>query len=253
MKRKDDNTITYALLGIATVVAIVVGSIAFFNNVKEEDKYANLGNNLPSRTQNTQSASSQMGKTVNEVANETATNTNSISNTISQNITNTTKTTSKVTATATATPKKTSVETTADDEKEIEFMKPIEGELVKSFAKDNLIYSETLEEWTTHLGIDIKADENAEVVAVEAGTVKTIKNDPRNGFTITIEHENGYQSVYSNLQDSELVVEGEKVEKGQVIATIGKTAVSESKEESHLHFELLKDYEPVNPNEHLKY
>ena len=131
-------------------------------------------------------------------------------------------------------------------------MKPAEGEISKEFAKDQLVYSETLEEWTTHLGVDIKAQETTVVVASEKGTVKSIKNDPRYGLTITIEHEDGFQTVYSNLLTSEFVVEGEKVEKGQTIATIGKTAAFEIKDDAHLHFEILKEYKQVDPTIYIK-
>ena len=48
------------------------------------------------------------------------------------------------------------------------------------------MYSETLKEWITHLGIDIKAEKATVVKAAEAGTVKSIKNDPRYGLTVII-------------------------------------------------------------------
>ena len=98
-----------------------------------------------------------------------------------------------------------------------------------------MIYSETLKEWVTHLGIDIKADKTTVVKAAEAGTVKSIKNDPRYGLTIVIDHGDGMQTVYANLLTSEFVVEGEKVEKGQSIGTVGNTAVFEIADEPHLH------------------
>ena len=75
---------------------------------------------------------------------------------------------------------------------------------MKEFAKDNLVYSNTLEEWVTHLGIDIKAEKTTVVKSAEAGKVKSIKNDPRYGLTVVIEHDNGYQTVYSNLLTAEL-------------------------------------------------
>ena len=111
---------------------------------------------------------------------------------------------------------------------------------------DNLVYSNTLQEWTVHTGIDIKADKTTVVKAAEAGTVKTIKNDPRYGLTIIVEHENGFQTVYANLLTSEFVVEGEKVEKGQSLGTVGNTAAFEIADEPHLHFEILKDSAKVN-------
>ena len=46
------------------------------------------------------------------------------------------------------------------------------------------------------MGIDIKAEKTTVVKAAEEGTVKSIKNDPRYGLTIVIEHENNFQTVY---------------------------------------------------------
>mgnify|MGYP000829896815 CR=1 FL=1 len=110
-----------------------------------------------------------------------------------------------------------------------------------------MIYSETLKEWVTHLGIDIKADKTTVVKAAEAGTVKSIKNDPRYGLTIVIDHGDGMQTVYANLLTSEFVVEGEKVEKGQSIGTVGNTAVFEIADEPHLHFEIRISERTVDP------
>ena len=143
-------------------------------------------------------------------------------------------------------------EKTENKNVELSFSKPVEGDIVRDFAVDNLIYSNTLQEWTTHTGIDIKADITTVVKSAEAGTVKTIKNDPRYGLTIIIEHENGFQTVYSNLLTSEFVVEGEKVEKGQSLGTVGNTAAFEVADEPHLHFEILKDSAQVDPNIYLK-
>ena len=136
--------------------------------------------------------------------------------------------------------------------KDPEFSMPVEGEITKGFAKDNLIYSETLEEWIVHLGIDIKAERTSVVKAAEGGTISSIKNDPRYGLTVVIEHTNGYKSVYSNLLTTEFVVEGEKVEKGQSIGTVGNSAVFEIADEPHLHFEMIKDGEYVDPTVYLK-
>lgn len=138
------------------------------------------------------------------------------------------------------------------DEKELEFEVPVSGEIIKDFAIDNLIFSNTLEEWTTHSGIDIKADKTSIVVAAESGTIESIKNDPRYGLTITISHDNGFKTIYSNLLTTEFVTENETVEKGQTIATVGQTASFEISDEPHLHFEMYKDGKNVNPTIYLK-
>ena len=133
-----------------------------------------------------------------------------------------------------------------------QFIMPVEGEISSGYSIDNLQYSNTLQEWITHRGIDIKADKTTVVKASKSGTVKYIKEDPRYGLSITIEHSDGFQTVYSSLLSSEFVKEGDKVEQGQSIGTVGNSAVFESADGSHLHFEILKDGEYVNPDIYLK-
>ena len=134
----------------------------------------------------------------------------------------------------------------------LNFVAPVSGEIIKDFSVDTLVFSNTLKEWTIHNGIDIKADKTSIVVASETGTVESIKNDPRFGLTITIIHDNGFKTIYSNLLTTEFVKENEKVEKGQTIATIGESASFEVADEPHLHFEMYKDGEVVNPTIYLK-
>ena len=139
-----------------------------------------------------------------------------------------------------------------DTPKNPTFTMPVEGEVVKHFGKDKLIYSETLKEWTTHLGIDIKADKTTIVKSSSDGVVKSIKNDPRYGLTVVIEHQNGFASVYSNLLTAEFVVVGENVKAGQTLGTVGNSATFEILDDPHLHFEILKDGVAVDPEMYLK-
>ncbi len=131
------------------------------------------------------------------------------------------------------------------------FTIPVEGEIIRGYAKDTLIYSETLQEWITHTGIDIKAPRTTVVKAAEKGKVFAIKNDPRYGLTVIIEHVNGFKTVYSNLLTTEFVSEGDNVEKGQSIGTVGNSASFEIIDEPHIHFEILKDDIQVDPNIYL--
>ena len=140
----------------------------------------------------------------------------------------------------------------AVENKELIFKAPVSGEIFKDFAVDSLIYSKTLEEWTTHSGIDIQAEKTTIVVASEEGTIESIKTDPRYGLTITISHSSGFKTVYSNLLTTEFVSEGQTVEKGQTIATIGESSSFEIADEPHLHFEMYKDGVCINPTIYLK-
>ena len=254
-KNKDNelNTriITYSGIGITILAVIFFALLIYSKSLNDEvkegtltgDQISNILNNINS-LENTESASSEIGKSVNEVQLELTEKNIISSNTINSNVLTTNKVNSQI--------EEKEKNKTEEIAVELKFEKPVEGEVVRDFAVDNLIYSETLQEWTTHTGIDIKAEKTTVVKAAEAGTVKTIKNDPRYGLTIIIEHANGFQTVYSNLLTSEFVVEGEKVEKGQSLGTVGNTAAFEIADEPHLHFEIIKDSVQVDPNIYLK-
>lgn len=138
-------------------------------------------------------------------------------------------------------------------ENKSEFIKPIDGDTLKIYSMDSLIYSETLQEWTTHRGIDIKADKGADVKCIADGTIKSIKTDPRYGISVIIKHNNGFESVYACLlNEAQGLKEGDKVIQGQTIGNIGNSGVFEVTEGMHLHFEMLKDGEYVNPDIYIK-
>ena len=259
-KSVQDKIIMYSIIGVAVLAIILVGLLMYSKQLSDEveegtmtlEQMSNVNNQTNT---NTESVSTDVGKSVEEAENEM----NSTNNTNTNTSTNTTTNTKNNTNTSSNTTKQNTIKTTnatsskttekkEETKKELSFQKPVDGEIMKGYAKDNLVYSETLQEWTTHLGIDIKAEKTTVVKAAEAGTVKSIKNDPRYGLTIVIEHEDGYETVYSNLLSSEFVVEGEKVERGQSIGTVGNTAAFEVADEPHLHFEILKDSIPIDPS-----
>jgi len=258
----QNKIIMYSIIGIGVLTIILVALLIYSKNLSKDmendlvdfEEIANVQNE--NTNTNTASVSTEIGKSVNESLNETNTiSANNVNNTVNgSTTTNSAKetTTKSTTENTTNTNKKEDVKESKEEKKELAFEKPIEGEIMKVFAKDNLVFSNTLQEWTTHLGIDIKADKTSVVKSAEAGTIKTIKNDPRYGLTITIEHDNGYQTVYANLLSSEFVVEGEKVEKGQSIGTVGNTATFEISDEPHLHFEVLKDGVQIDPTTVIK-
>ncbi len=127
------------------------------------------------------------------------------------------------------------------------FIMPVEGKILMDYAMDRLIYSKTLDEWRTHSGIDISAPRGEAVKAVADGYVKEIKNDPCYGVTITIDHENGYKSIYSNLASGSMVSTNQKVKAGDPISSVGNTAIFECMDPPHLHFEMYKNDKLIDP------
>ncbi len=131
------------------------------------------------------------------------------------------------------------------------FIMPVFGEITFEYATDKLVYSKTLEEWRTHEGVDLAADRGAPVKAAADGVVSEIKNDPRFGIIVVIDHKNGLKTVYSNLASDDMVTPNQKIKQGDIIGSIGNTASFESAEQSHLHFEVLVDNEYADPMAYL--
>ena len=257
MSRKSHNHFKRVLYFYISVIAILIITsiivyITYNNKVKESARQSLLSaqkiTELVPNTEIMEEASTQISKTIEEAIaegiNETLKTEEEPKNEVVQII-----------------PEETTQKTESDNvepvkveepKKELEFTYPVEGEIIKEFAKDNLVFSETLQEWIVHKGIDIKADRTTVVKASEEGTIKAIKNDPRYGLTVIIEHRDGYKTIYSNLLTTEFVTEGEQIEKGQTIGTVGNSAAFEIADEPHLHFEILKDEEPLNPTLYLK-
>lgn len=268
MNNREEDRVKWGKI-ISFLVAILLLGIAIAISMTNEKKVSEASYNSIKSAENntsiiqTEQASTELSKSINQVMginkiqenttaeiNENIAKVNKIENIISTS-------TNEVKVEENVVEEKNQEENKAENtEKEApvktEFIFPVEGEVIKEFAKDNLIYSETLEEWITHNGIDIKADKATIVKAVADGTVKSIKNDPRYGLTVTIEHTNGYISSYSSLLTAEFVKEGEKVTQGQTIGTVGNSAVFEVSEDNHLHFELIKDGSNINPEIYLK-
>lgn len=275
-ERFKDNeekiTIGMIIAGIIIIGILVTSLIVYLLNVNsskinegiiESEQIGKKSENTD-KTENIEDfedVSTEIGKSVNEAINEITEN--NITNTSSTNSVNTTNTENNTSTISTANNKikdetkeekntETSAKVSEEENEEIKFVEPIKGEIIRDFAPDSLVYSETLKEWITHNGVDIKADKASEVVAAYDGKVSAIKNDPRYGLTIIIEHKDGYKTVYANLLSAEYVVEGEEVTTGQVIGTIGNSANFEIADEYHLHFEVTKDGEYVDPLEVIK-
>ncbi len=130
-------------------------------------------------------------------------------------------------------------------------IRPVPGSIIMDFGKDTLVYSRTLEQWTTHYGIDIASDVGTPVKAALSGKVTDICTDPRLGIMITIDHGSGLVTRYANLQNSNMVKVGDKVERGKVISGVGRTAGFEVGDPPHLHFEVIKNGVHQDPKQYL--
>lgn len=123
---------------------------------------------------------------------------------------------------------------------------PMAGDVIVSYAADQLIYWETLGAWRVHAAIDIKPESDPSVFAVADGTVTLVTEDTLLGYTVVIDHGEGITGCYASLTADVLVEAGDKVRAGQPIGTAG-TSRSEKGAGTHLHFAISRDGVSCDP------
>jgi murein DD-endopeptidase MepM/ murein hydrolase activator NlpD len=102
-----------------------------------------------------------------------------------------------------------------------------------------------------HGGIDIQGDVGDPVVAVAGGTVVVRPNNGAAGNTVHVRHDDGTLTKYFHL-DEFSVRNGQRVEAGQQIGTMGRTGNTPAQGDTHLHFEMWRDGRQVDPLPHLR-
>lgn len=105
-----------------------------------------------------------------------------------------------------------------------------------------------LKERRMHTGIDIAAPSGTSIHAADDGTVIYAGWLGAYGQVVVIDHGDGISSMYCH-QSRILVSENEKLKKGEILGRVGSTGWSTG---AHLHFEVRKNGDPVNPWNYLK-
>jgi murein DD-endopeptidase MepM/ murein hydrolase activator NlpD len=104
---------------------------------------------------------------------------------------------------------------------------PADGEITDTFGTRNGM----------HMGIDIAADLNTPIYAVDSGVVSKSYYSDTYGHVVFIKHQNDYETVYAHLH-RRYVKEGDSVRQGTQIGEMGNTGDSSG---VHLHFEVHQD------------
>lgn len=94
-----------------------------------------------------------------------------------------------------------------------------------------------------HAGMDFSAPIGTNVYSSGKGVVKSTRVERGYGNTIRISHGYGYVTVYAHISKFN-VKPGQKVERGDLIGFVGDTGLSFG---SHLHYEVRKNDQPINP------
>ena len=126
-------------------------------------------------------------------------------------------------------------------------MRPAFGRVLNGYSGDELVYNKTLGDWRTHNGIDYACEAGSTVTAPVSGRVVTAGTDGNWGPVVEIEDASGRLWRLCGTADSR-VKPGDTVEAGQTLGKVGSVSC-ECAEESHIHLEIRKDGNYLNPAE----
>lgn len=101
--------------------------------------------------------------------------------------------------------------------------------------------------WSFHTGVDLGAGEGTPIYATRSGTVTTATYSDVYGNYVTINHGDGYSSLYGHMTHY-VVSAGEYVSQGEVIGYVGSTGWSTG---AHLHFTIYYNGSTVNPMDYI--
>ena len=135
--------------------------------------------------------------------------------------------------------------------KPLKVVSPVSGEEIFGYSMEALSYNQTTRDWRVHNGVDLAAEEGAEVCAAADGQVYTVYEDDVMGHTVVIRHDDGYTTRYSSLAETTAVSPGDFVNAGQTIGYAADSAIVETTLGSHVHFSVSCYDEPMDPAEFL--
>jgi murein DD-endopeptidase MepM/ murein hydrolase activator NlpD len=99
--------------------------------------------------------------------------------------------------------------------------------------------------WHEHTGIDLAAPRGTPVFAAAAGTVRFVGRDGNYGNYVVVEHANHLQTWYGHLSSfAKGLRKGRVVQQGETLGAVGSTGAATG---PHLHFEVRKNGQPVDP------
>ena len=134
------------------------------------------------------------------------------------------------------------------------FIAPVDSIVIKGASLATPVFSYTMNDYRTHSGLDFAASAGTPVCAAADGVISEVYDDPMMGVTVAVSHSGGAETKYKGLAEETLSMHavGDTVAKGDVIGVSGDTALIESGEEDHVHFELSVNGEAKDPAEYVE-
>ena len=127
------------------------------------------------------------------------------------------------------------------------YILPLGKDIVRDYSGKTPTYDATMGDWRTHQGIDFCAEEGTAVKSIGNGKVVRVLADKSYGFTVEIDH-GDFIARYCGLSQEKALKVDDRVSSGDTVGYIASVPC-EAAEESHLHFEIVKDGVKTEPLE----
>ena len=129
---------------------------------------------------------------------------------------------------------------------------PVSGNVLMEYSPDNLIYDATLDQFRTNDSISIAGAENEDVFAAADGVVVEVGCLDEIGNYVVLDHGNGFETTYGQLEGNIPVAKDQKIVKGQKIGSIGSPSWYSVAIGAHVDFQVTVNGEPANPLDFLE-
>lgn len=121
----------------------------------------------------------------------------------------------------------------------VSFSRPALGQIIRGFD-----WIKSGNSWRLHNGVDIGLPPGSNIIAAAAGTVADIKESGIGTYSVTVDHGDGWTSLYEDLA-TVMVKKGQDLIKGVIIGTSGNKGCDPSV--PNFHFAIYHDQEVIDP------
>lgn len=125
---------------------------------------------------------------------------------------------------------------------------PVMGHVLTNVG---MSYSEVYEDFRYNTGVALASKPGSEIKVALPGTVSLVSTTDNGTLQVSVNHGKGWESSYSGLEKVN-VKAGQTLEKNQVIGVLGNHIKVNGVAENHLYFKMIKDGEPIDPNNYWK-
>ncbi len=233
-RKKSQSRANKISFYVSLAICVTAIGLAVWSTYTSYSQYQDKKNEISTTVKATQANNAMTGITVEET---TVSETTTIQETTVTTHTTVPKTTTPATSTTMS-----AVQTMLQVPGSLIY--PIDGAKVTKAFSEDAVYSKTMGDYRSHLGLDFACKKKDNVLAMSDGVVADIYDDERMGKVLIMDC-GSYMVYYSGLDKIKVNI-NDNVQKGDVISNVGEIP-SESKDGVHIHVSVRVNGSYVDP------